>query len=263
MAKKNTAANVIIAIIVIIFLVVVIGLISIDGILRSAIQSAMKKQLNTDISISKVSLKIASGTIEISNLKIANPKGYQYKDILELKSLLVKTSLGSLLSNPVEINQITMDDIAMVIEQKGLSSNLKDLLKGMPPSTAQEKPAEKQKNVHISSVDINNISVTAKLLPIPGKSDAVVLKVESLHLSDVGGNNKSLAQVVGIIFAKISSAVAARGQGIIPSELLGPIQGAVNEKLGVIQSEGTKVLEEAGKKAKDIEGQLKGIFKRK
>ena len=266
--KKSNASNVLFALIIIVFLAVVVGLVSIDGILKSAIQTAIKKQLNVNASVSKVSLNIASGSVQISNIKIGNPSGYQYENILETKSIIVKTSIGSLLSNPIEIKQITIDGIAVVIEQKGLSSNLNDILKSMPekPKTETSQTKENAKSVHISSVDINDISVTAKLLPIPGKSDAVTLKISSLHLSDIGGEKTTLAENVSRIFTEIAKAIAAKGKDILPGDMLGPIQENVAKSLEGLTGASEQILksgEDAGKKVKEVEGQLKGLFKPK
>jgi hypothetical protein len=255
--KKSKAANIVIALIIIVFLAVVIGMLSIDGILRAAIPTAIKTQLKVDASVSKASLSIASGTVDIRNLKIGNPQGYQFENILEANSIFVKTSIGGLLGNPVEIQQVKLDGIKMVIEQKGLTSNLNDILKAMPAKDEKKtESASKGKSVHITSVDINDISVTVKLLPLPGKSDAVTLNIKSLHLSDVGGEKESLADVTGKIFRKISEEVASQGKDIIPSDVL----GSLDESLG----NAGKALEKAGKetteKAADA---LKNIFKKK
>ena len=105
--KKSHGSNVLIAVIVIIFLVVIVGFVSIDGILKYAIKTAVKQQLNVDASAAMVSLSIFSGNVTISNLKIGNPPGYQYKNVLEANSISVTTSISSLLSNPVEINMMS------------------------------------------------------------------------------------------------------------------------------------------------------------
>jgi hypothetical protein len=263
--KKSNVSNVLFALIVIVFLAIVVGMISIDGILKSAIQTAIKKQLNVDASVSKVSLNIASGSVQISNLKISNPPGYQFERILETKSIVVKTSIGSLLSNPIEIKQITIDGIAVVIEQKGLSSNLNDILKSMPekPKTETVQTRENAKSVHISSVDINDISVTAKLLPVPGKSDAVTLKISSLHLSDIGGKKSTLAENVSRIFTEIASAIAAKGKDILPGDMLGPIQENAAKSLESVSETGKQLGEEAKKEVEDTTKKLKGLFEKK
>ena len=59
----------------------------IDSILKVSIEKAIKKQLNVDASVSRVHLNIAAGSIEVNDLKINNPPGYEFKNILELKSI--------------------------------------------------------------------------------------------------------------------------------------------------------------------------------
>ena len=266
--KKNTASNIIFALIIIIFLVLVVGAISIDSILRSAIEKAITKQLKVKASLAKVSLNIASGTVTAKDLKIGNPNGYQFENILELKSLSVKTSIGSLLSNPIEIEQIKLDDVALVIEQKGLTNNLNEILKSMPAKKAETKePAANQKSVHITAVDINNISVTAKLLPVPGKSDAVTLEIASMHLSNIGGEKTSLADSIGKIFTAIANEVAAKGTGILPDDMVGSIQEGVGKTLESVGETGKQLMDktkqDAQKGMEETTNKLKGLFEKK
>lgn len=264
MAKKSKVSNIIIAVVVIVFLLIVIGLVSIDRILRSAIQSAISHQLGVNATVGKVSLKILSGTVEVTNLKINNPKGYQFENVFEARTIFVKTGIGNLLSDPVEIQQIMVDGVLMTIEQKGLTTNINDILKNMPKTEpAPDEPNKPGKKVHISSLDINDLSVTIKLLPIPGKTDAMTVNIESLHFSDIGGERTNLAQVIGKVFTEISRAVIREGQDIIPSDLLTPIQDAVNQHLGSIGEEGKKILEGGKEIQEKATETLKGIFKKK
>ena len=267
--KKSNASKILFALIVIVFLVVVVGLVSIDSILKYALQTAIEKQLNVDASASKVSLSIFSGTVKVSNLKIGNPPGYQYKHVLEANSIAVTTSIGSLLSNPIEINDVTIDGVSMVIEQKGLSNNLSDILKSIPekPKTETAEPAKNAKGVHISSVGMKNLNVTAKLLPIPGKSDALTLKIASIHLSNLGGKKSSLGEVAGKIFAAISSEIASKGAGIFPSDLTGSIQQNAGKTLESFSEIGKGLFKPTDKPAdegtQDTTNKLKGLFEKK
>jgi hypothetical protein len=272
--KKSHGSNVLIAAIVIIFLVVIIGFVSIDGILKYAIKTAVKQQLNVDASAAMVSLSIFSGNVTISNLKIGNPPGYQYKNVLEANSISVTTSISSLLSNPVEINDITIDGVTMVIEQKGMTNNLSDILKSMPKpqqtETKTAEPAKKGKSVHISTVNMKNLGVTAKLLPIPGKSDALTLRIASIHLSNLGGEKSSLGDVVGKIFAAISAEIAAKGAGILPSDLTGSIQNAgksfesATESIkGLFKPTDKPAGSSTDQGTQDAASKLKGLFEKK
>ena len=273
--KKSHGTNIFIAVIVVIFLVVIIGFVSIDGMLKYAIQSAIAKQLNVDASASKVSLSFLSGNVTISNLKISNPPGYQYKHVFEANSISVTTSIGGLLSNPIEIKDITIDGVSIVIEQKGLTNNVSDMLKSMPKpqqtETKTTEPAKNAKSVHISNVNLKNIGVTAKLLPVPGKSDALTLKIPSMHMSDLGGKKSSLGEVVGKIFAAISSEIATKGAGIFPSDLTGSIQQNVGKTLesatetmkGLFKPTDKPAGNSTDKGTQDAASKLKGLFEKK
>ena len=135
----------------------------------------------------------------------------------------------------------------------------------MPKSTKTEPPAkaENAKNIHVASVDINNIDVTAKLLPIQGKLDSVTFNISHLHFSDIGGAKKTtLAAFVGKIFLEISGAIAAQGADIIPADVL----GSVNQSLESINQTGEEILktgEQAGKEIEKATEGLKGLFQKK
>lgn len=265
MAKqKKTWLSVIFTIVVVLVVLILASPFIIDSILKVSIVKAIKKQLNVGASVSRVHLSIVSGSIEISDLKINNPPGYEVKNILELKSIYVKANLRSLASDTVEVNQVSLDDVAVVIEQKGMTSNLNDILKSMPkkPKTdtgETKETTQNEKNAHIASVDIKNIDVTAKLLPVAGKLGTVHLKVAAVHLSDIGGKKTTIADAVGKIFAGISAAIATQGAGIIPGDVLGPIQ----ENIGEAGKQLLKAGEDVKKEAKDVTDRLKGLFKKK
>jgi uncharacterized protein involved in outer membrane biogenesis len=262
MAKqKSTVTGVLFTVVVLLVVLVIFSPFIIDSILKTGIETAIKKQLNVDSSVSRVHLNMAAGSIEVNDLKISNPPGYEFERILELKSIGITADLRSLFSDTVEVNQVSLNDITIVIEQKGLTSNLNDILKSMPKksSAEAEKPAQNAKNVHISSLDIQNIDVKVKLLPIPGKSDAVQLKISALHFSNIGGKKTTLADVVGKVFTEIANAIATQGADVIPGELLGPIQ----ENIGEAGKEILKVGENLQKGLKDANSPLQGLFKKK
>lgn len=261
--KKSTVAGVLFTIIVLLIIAALAAPSFIDKILKVAVEKAGTKQLGVGVSVEKVHLNIFSGSIAIAGLKIKNPAGYQYENMLEVSSISAKADTGSLFSDVVEVNQIDINDIAVVIEQKGTVSNLSEVLKNTKgDSEAKPAPTEKNgKNVHIASLDIANIGVTAKLLPIPGKADSVKLSIAKLHLSDIGGKETSLGEATGKIFAAISAAIASQGAGIIPADMV----GSINDSLAGIGKTGEEILKSTGadkELEKATEG-LKGLFKKK
>jgi hypothetical protein len=265
--KKSTVAGIWIAVIVLLVIAALIAPPLIDKALKLAVEKAGTKQLGVGVSVEKVHLNIFNGSIAITGLKIKNPDGYQYENMLEVAAISVKANTGSLFSNVVEVNQIDIKDIAVVIEQKGLNSNLSEVLKntkGDSEAKTESTPAKQEqgKSVHIASLDITNIDVTAKLLPIPGKSDSVKLNIEKLHLSDIGGKKSTLGETVGKIFKEISAAIAAKGAGIIPDDMVGSINDSL-AGLGKAGEELQKMTGEAGKEIEKVSEGLKGLFQKK
>jgi hypothetical protein len=265
--KKSTVAGVLVTIIILIIVAALAAPSFIDKALKVAIEKAGTKQLGVGVTVEKVHLNIFSGSIAINGLKVKNPAGYQYENMLEAASISAKADTGSLFSDVVEVNQININDIAVVIEQKGLASNLSEVLKNTK-GDSEAKPAptpapteKKGKNVHISSLDIANIGVTAKLLPIPGKADSVKLNIDKLHFSDIGGKETTLGETVSKIFKEISAAIAAKGAGIIPDDMV----GSINDSLGSIGKTGEELLKSTGadKEVEKVTEGLKGLFQKK
>jgi len=261
--KKSKVVGVLIAIVVLLIVAAATALFFIDGILKVAIEKAGTKQLGVGVSVEKVHLNIFSGSIAINGLKVKNPAGYQYENMLEVASISAKADTGSLFSDVVEVNQIDINDIAVVLEQKGLNSNMSEVLKNTKgDSEPAPAPTEKKsKNVHISSLDIANIGVTAKLLPLPGKADSVKLNIDKLHFSDIGGKETTLGETVSRIFKEISAAIAAKGAGIIPDNMV----GSISDSLGSIGKTGEELLKSTGadKEVEKVTEGLKGLFKKK
>jgi len=260
--KKSTVAGVLFTIIVLFMIAALAAPSFIDKALKFAIEKAGTKQLGVGVSVEKVHLNVFNGSIAITGLKIKNPAGYQYENMLEIAAINVKADTGSLFSDVVEVNQIGINDIAVVIEQKGTASNLSEVLKntkGDSETKPAPAPAEKKgKNVHIASLDIANIGVTAKLLPIPGKTDSVKLNIAKLHLSDIGGKETTLGDATGKIFKEISAAIASQGAGIIPNDMV----GSINDSLKGVE-EIMKTSDQAGKEVEKAAEGLKGLFQKK
>lgn len=252
--KKSVWPGVLFTVLVVLVILIIASPFIIDSILKVGIETAITKQLNVGSSVSRVHLDITGGSIEIKDLKINNPPGYEFKYILEANSINVKADVRSLLSDTVEVNQVNFDGIAVAIEQKVVTNNMADILKSMPKKEKVE-PKQKGKNVHISSLDIRDINVKAKLLPVPGKLDTAELKISKIHLSDIGGEKTMLSDVVGRIFNEIANAIAKQGTDVMPKDLINPIKdniGQVSERIESLKQE-----------AKDAAEKLKGLFKKK
>ena len=274
MKKPLKVLGIILLVIVVlaVIAVVAVGLFA-DKALKAGIETAATKALNVGVSVDSVDLSIMAGKLTLGNLVINNPPGYQHPKLLELKQAQVEVDIRSLLSDTVNIKEIKLDGAEVVLEQRGVSgNNIQDLLKSMPSGPESETKAQPSgKKLHIDNLELSNVTVKAKLLPIPGKADTVTLKLAPIKMTDLGGDNKlDTAALTGKILAAITQGIAEQGAGVLPDDMLGAMKSTL-AKTAQLGKEVLKTGENLGKEVikttKDIgkgvtEG-LKGLLKPK
>jgi hypothetical protein len=250
--------------IIIVLIISVIVLVQLFGssILKTGIESAATKTLNVGVSIDDMDLSIFSGQVGFHNLVIDNPPGYQYDKLLEVGDADIAVNIGSLLEDTVNIKEIMMDNVNVVLEQKGISgNNLEDIIKSLPkkePGTEEE--AKKSKKLHIDTLEIKNITVQAKLLPVPGKVDTVTLKLNPIRMTDLGSDEKlDTAELTGKILVAITTGIAQQGMGVLPDDMTNALKSTLSLTAGLGKAaaeSGKKLLEQGGDTGKGI---LKGV----
>lgn len=241
---------------IIILLVLAVGIFA-DFALKTAVESAGTKALNVGVTVDKTDLGITTGTLDIENLVIKNPPGYQHENLLVLNNASTTVHIRSLLTDTVRIKELILDGVEVVVEQKGVSTNnLQELLGNIkknrqePPETGE--PAEKKegKKLKIDNLEIRNITVRAKPIPTPGKLGTVTLKLSPIKMENIGGENKvTSAELAQKIMLAITGGIAEQGSKL-PGDILGTITGELKkfDKLpSAVLEGGGKILEGAGK----------------
>jgi hypothetical protein len=267
--RKFLSVLLLAVIILVVIAVVAVGLFA-NNALDVAIESAGTKALNVGVSVSEVDLSILRGKLDIKDLEINNPPGYQHDKLLELGKGQVTVETRSLLGDIVNIKDVKLDGMNVVLEQRGVSgNNLQDIIKQLP---AKDEASEASgKKLHVDNLEITNIEVSVKLLPIPGKLDTLTIPLTPIKMTDLGGEDDidTVALTRKILLA-IAGGIAEQGAGLLPDEMLGSLVSELG-KLGalpdVLLKTGGKLLEagaDAGKGATDAgksvgEGVIKGV----
>jgi uncharacterized protein involved in outer membrane biogenesis len=265
--KKPLKALRIILLVILILLLTVVILINFfaDSATKAAIESAGTKALNVGVTVQDVDLSIIGGKIGLQNLMIDNPPGYQQQKLLELNDAEVTVQAKSLLGDTVRIEEIKLDGVTLVVEQKGLSNNLQDLIKSMPK---QESPSGKK--LHIDILEITNITANVKLLPLPGKADVVTLKLPAIKMDNLGNDNKlDLAALTGQIILAIARGIVEQGPDILPKDMINTMTSTLSKALdlskdifGEGKGTGEKVLKDTEDIGKGITEGLKDLLKK-
>lgn len=247
------------------------------SVVKVGVEKGAASALNVGVTLEKASLSILAGSVELKGLVIDNPEGYQHKHLLELGRAKVDIGITSLMTDTVKIDKILFEDMTVVIEQKGLTNNLKEILNSLPTAEQTDQPVKEEKaepteekagkNLLISDLKLTGITVKVKLIPIPGQADTITIKLAPIEMKNLGTEDKmDIAKLSGIILTAIAKGVAMQGAGVLPAELTDSISGAM-EMSGEVLKEGTKALEkgiDAGKDildvGKDLGQGLKGLF---
>ena len=263
MKKLRKILLVIIAAIVILAVVaaVLVNLFA-DRVVKTAIEAAASKALNVGVTIDSLDLSILGGKVALDNLLIKNPPGYQHDNLLQLRNTSVVVDIRSLLGDVVNIKEIKLDGAEVVLEQRGVSgNNLQDVLKSIPTSPKSQEPAQPSgKKLHIDTLELSDVRVMVKLLPVPGKADTVTLKLAPIKMTNLGGDNKlDTAALAGKILVAIAEGVAEQGAGILPDDMVGAMKSTL-AKTAELGKEAIKTAEDLGKGL--TEG-LKGLLKPK
>ena len=276
--KMKKLLNTIRIILIVVLLLVLAASILFDifaeGLVKVGVETAATKQLNVKVTLADVDLSLMAGGIKLQDLVISNPPGYQHENLLQLKKAKVNVDIGSLLGDIVKIQQIKLDGIDLTIEQRGLSSNnLQDIIKSIPKKPKEKAPAEEKpkaeeepkpsKKLQIEELEITNVKVNVKLLPIPGKTDTITMELAPIRMTNLGEDGKmDIAELSAKILLAITEGITEQGVGILPADILDTTKSALGDTLGLgkgATEESKKIIEE-GKKV--IEG-FKDLFEKK
>ncbi len=268
--KKSLRAVIVVLLAFLILVTIAIIIINIfaDRALKTGIEVAATKTLNVGVSVERVGLSILAGKLEIRNLLIDNPPGYQYDKLLELKNARIEVDVKSLLGEQVSIRKVRLDGVNVVLEQRGVSgNNLQDVMKTISASRKDKKDSGKgSKKLHIKNLEIKNVTVKAKLLPVPGKVDTVTLKLDPIIMTDLGSDNKlDTAELSGRVFMAIAAGVANKGTGVLPQEMTSAMKTTLGKtiQLGKTAAEGGKKILEKGKDSGEkVIKDLKGLIEK-
>jgi hypothetical protein len=262
---KSKAAKillyVIVGVVVVVGAVVVLFAMFGESAIKAGIQKAGSSALGVPVTVDSLSLSLVQGKVGIRGLVVQNPPGYSNKDLLELNDGSVDVGIRSLMSDTVHIQDVKLDGMNLVIEQKGLSNNLKDVMNAIPKK--EEEAKKEGKPLVIDNLELSNIVVKVKLLDLPGKADTVPLKLDTITMRNLGTQDKlSMATLVSKILVAVADGVAKQGAGILPDEVTNAIKSGLSgimEQGGALMKEGQKVLEQG---TGVLDG-VKGIFEKK
>jgi hypothetical protein len=131
----------VLTIVAVVVIVTVVALQNLDGIIKNVIETVGSQVTQTKVTVAEVKFSLTDGRGEIRGLKIGNPPGYKSAHALSMKEVAVELDPASLTGSVFVIKEVLIDGADLIVEQKGTTTNLKDLLKTMNSGAAASEPA--------------------------------------------------------------------------------------------------------------------------
>ncbi|MFT6093302.1 MAG: hypothetical protein ACJA2Q_001198 [Pseudohongiellaceae bacterium] len=224
----------------------------IDSIVKNGIEVVGSEVLGTSVSVSSVSISPLSGSGTIRGLSIENPEGFTADSIMELGEVTVSLNISSLLSDVIEIYEISIIEPAITYETKITTDNIRALLANLPSTSVAANEgvaADAGKELIIKEFNLKDAQVNL-IASIIEQSFAL----GDIQLLDIGTEKQ--AATVSQALEKILGAVSTR---ILNAEMpgLNDLREAVEGRLqdGVQQAE-----EAVGQGVEEISSRLRNIL---
>jgi len=101
--------------------------VSVDGMVKSNIESTTSQRLETSVEVNDVAISILDGSGNIAGVTIHNPEGFSDNPAVKLQQISMKVNLYSLLSDTVIVEEIHIQKPNLYYEQTASGSNLNAL----------------------------------------------------------------------------------------------------------------------------------------
>ncbi len=232
---------------------VIVAFYSIDTIAKRAIESGGTYALGVPTTLNSASVGILGGTFSMSGLNVANPSGFGSAPFLSLGNGAVAVTFASLREPVVVLPRLTLDNLNVSLEKKGAASNFNVILDNLKKlsSGGSSKSSGSEKKFVINELSLKNIKIGVDLIGGPAAVSnltKLTIPIDEIKLenvgktgSGVGGTGVTMEQLSSSIVQAVLAAAAQKGNGILPAELLGELQGSL-ANLGQLDKLGMKVL---------------------
>ena len=163
----------------------VVGILVLDGLAQSVIQTKGSEGLGVEVKMGSVHVGFFGSDTSATNITIANPKEFatpESPNILSVESIEVDFNVFQMLDARVDIPTANADGVVLVLQQNDGKSNIETLIETISSDTTPEA-SHPDPPFNIETLTINNITVVASgnftvlnTKPVTAKIDQIVLK---------------------------------------------------------------------------------------
>ncbi len=229
---------------------------NLSNIAKPITERLATEALGVPVSIGKMEINLPEKTVQVSGLKIRNPKGYKRSHILTVGD--IKVELGKVSKELIIFKNINVSGTDVNLEVTPNGTNLNDLKKGISTKAPNKKATAAGDKI---KVIINHFNFTsAKLNPsvtLLSEQSLDPIIVPDITLNNIGQKEngilarEAIAQILDHILKTLNKSSGQAG-------FLNGLSKDTLKDMGQSQIDGVK--DQVKDEIKNIGNQIKGIF---
>ncbi len=269
--KKKWVIRILLGLVGLVIVGVIVLLLTINSIIRTGVQVVGTKVTGQTTTLESADLSILGGSLSLNSLSVANPKTFSAPQFVTLKQISVAVQTSSLTSDTIVVDDITIQDLHLTVEQSGVSSNVNTVLaeiKKMQGEGSSDKSSSGAgKQLKVKKITLKNTSVDM-LLGVPGqKSHGVTVTVPEMVIQDATNPDGRVIKAADLVGQILVGVMTQAGNDInLPPEFKNAINGSLQFAGENLQKAVTGIGNAATQAAQPIGDALKGVgdmFKKK
>ncbi len=230
----------IVAVVVLLVVIAVVAVyFSLNGIIKTAVQTAGTKATGVETSLVGVNLSPFSGSLDLNNLQIKNPEGFAAATLFQLGQANVKVRPGSLMSDTVVVDKLHLDGTNITVVYQDGRFNLKEVLDHLKQFAGEgSEPADDSagKNVIVKDLKVTNTKLTGTFDVIKGNPPVTIdLTLPEIVIEQIGGADgvpmpQLISQLLTTILGKsMDELVKTQGLNQLTDALTGQAQQQIDD----------------------------------
>jgi len=238
-------AKVVMGLVLVVVLILVVVILALDSIVKGSINTAAPKLLGVNTHVESVSIRPFKGIVQLKNLTLANPEGYNKdKYLFAVNEFYVSVDMASLFSDTIKVHKILINAPGCTYEVKSGTSNIDALIAKINKGKAAQQenqadpqaPQQPQEKKAGKKVIIDEISLKDTKLAYSSSMTAgtfLTIPIPTITIKDIGKgqDGASFADALTDVFNKIlnSFGSAIAGAGELAGKALGEgLKGATD-----------------------------------
>jgi hypothetical protein len=232
------------AVVAVVILIAVAMHLWLGTVIKAGIERVGPEVTGTSVTLKDVDIGLIAGRAQLEGLTVGNPKGFAAPAALKIGTARVRVNWGSVLSDRVVIEEITIDGPEVTYEGLLSKSNFSTLLKNVQlfsstranpkPTGPLAQPARStERKFWIKELNVTNGHVALWVGSALLANQNLSMALPAIHLMDIGKNSG----------------------GATAEEVVAAVLAALNKASAEAVAEAAKPLERAAKTAEELAGQ--------